>query len=347
MTLKHRRVGIAFLWVGLIVPLAILALAASVIAVWLPQTPDPAAIHWDASGPDGFGPRWMNLVIPIGLGAGLVVAFAALALFTGRFSQPAEGAATLLPRSQNPAVATRFLAAVNLGMSAMMALIALTTVGVQRGLADAHDAPDITWAMLIGFVVLASGTTLGWFLQPKSPLPNPSAGPGAAPLSLNDGARAAWFGTAVFSRSALIILGLMLFGSLALGVALLAVDQTGGWVTIGIMLALLVLVFFTVVFRVRADASGLHVRSVFGWPRYAVPADEIISVRVVTVNPLAEFGGWGIRWGVDGRFGIVLRTGEGIEVARTNGKIMVVTIDDAATAAAVLSAAASATKDHA
>ncbi len=44
--------------------------------------------------------------------------------------------------------------------------------------------------------------------------------------------------------------------------------------------------------------------------------------------------------GIDGRFGIVLRTGEGIEATREDDRVMVVTIDDAATAAAVLSAAA-------
>ena len=51
--------------------------------------------------------------------------------------------------------------------------------------------------------------------------------------------------------------------------------------------------------------------------------------------------------GIDGRFGIVLRTGEGIEVTGENGRVMVVTIDDAATAAAVLSAAALASRSAA
>ena len=65
------------------------------------------------------------------------------------------------------------------------------------------------------------------------------------------------------------------------------------------------------------------------------------------MGPFGDFGGWGIRWGIDGRFGIVLRTGEGIEVTGENGRVRVVTIDDAATAAAVLSAAALASRSAA
>jgi hypothetical protein len=60
------------------------------------------------------------------------------------------------------------------------------------------------------------------------------------------------------------------------------------------------------------------------------------------VNPLAEFGGWGWRWGADGRVGVVLRAGEGIQVTRTNGKRFVVTVDDAQTGASVLAGVRSA-----
>jgi len=77
-----------------------------------------------------------------------------------------------------------------------------------------------------------------------------------------------------------------------------------------------------------------------GWPRIEIPAAEIASVRAVRVDPFAEFGGWGYRFGVDGRRGVVLRAGDALEVARTNGRVFVVTVDDAATAASVLALAA-------
>ena len=57
---------------------------------------------------------------------------------------------------------------------------------------------------------------------------------------------------------------------------------------------------------------------------------------MTTVSPLAEFGGWGYRVGRGGRVGVVLRTGEGLQVERSGGRSFVVTIDDAATGAALL-----------
>ena len=53
---------------------------------------------------------------------------------------------------------------------------------------------------------------------------------------------------------------------------------------------------------------------------------------------MGEFGGWGLRLSVEGRFGVVLRQGEAIEVTRANGRRFLVTVDDAATGAALLQA---------
>lgn len=347
---RHART--AHLWVGLIVPLAILVVTGAVIASWLPQLPDPAATHWGGDGrPDGFGPAWVNLAVPVGLGSAIVLLFAALSWASMRMPQHEPGPAALGARSQDlseaPSFTARFLAAVSLGLSVMMSVVALAMTGSQRGLADAKDAPDIGWALLVGFVVLAAGAVLGWFVQPTPPAHELSDAPGAEPMPLAEGGRAAWFGAVTLSRSGRVALAGLLLFTFALGIVLLANGAGAGWILTGVALLLTLAVLATSVFRVRADASGLHVRSALGWPRYAVPADEISSVRAVVVNPFAEFGGWGIRWGVDGRFGIVLRTGEGIEVSRENAKTMVVTVDDAATCAAVLSAAAAQGKDSA
>ena len=78
-----------------------------------------------------------------------------------------------------------------------------------------------------------------------------------------------------------------------------------------------------------------------GLPRFTVPLADVASVSVVQIIPMAEFGGWGIRMGIDGRFGIVLHTGPAIQVVRRSGKTFVVTVDDADTGAALLTALAS------
>ena len=51
-------------------------------------------------------------------------------------------------------------------------------------------------------------------------------------------------------------------------------------------------------------------------------------------------GGWGLRVGRGGRTGLVVRSGQALEVERTGGRIVVVTVDDAARGAALLTAVA-------
>ncbi|MCI1020309.1 hypothetical protein HWD99_16915 [Microbacterium sp. C5A9] len=63
MTPEIRRARTAFWWVGVIIPLALLVLAGLVVLAWLPEVPDPAAIHWGptvqtASARDGL--RWRS-----------------------------------------------------------------------------------------------------------------------------------------------------------------------------------------------------------------------------------------------------------------------------------------------
>ena len=110
------------------------------------------------------------------------------------------------------------------------------------------------------------------------------------------------------------------------------------WLLGAVGVLLLVLAATTVAFHVRVDDSGLSVDSVLGLPRFRLRLADIASAAAVDVNPMGEFGGWGLRLSVDRRFGVVLRQGEAIEVTRGNGRRFVVTVDDAATGAALLQA---------
>jgi hypothetical protein len=89
---------------------------------------------------------------------------------------------------------------------------------------------------------------------------------------------------------------------------------------------------------VRIDENGLTARPTLGWPLYRIPLADIASAASTTVVPLGEFGGFGLRWGLGKRMGIVTRGGEGLEVQRRDGRALVVTVDDAATAAGLLTA---------
>lgn len=332
-----RRARTAFLWVGILVPLAIIAASAIVVALWLPEIPEPSAVHWSGSGPDGFGPGWTHLVLLIGVGGGMVLLFGALAWFGRTSSRRARtDASNTMPPGQWPPT-TRFLGGVNLGIAGMLSFVALVTVGVQRGLPDAADAPEIGPWVFLGFVLLAALTALGWFLQPK--VAPPAARPDAAPLPLAQSERAVWVGTATMARGGMIVLGLSLLSIVVTTVLMLVRGADSWWVTGIVTLILIGVVAGSLVFRVRITDGGIVVRSIAGWPRIEIPVGEITAVRATEVSPFGEFGGWGLRYALDGRYGVVLRGGEAVEVSRTDGRRFVVTIDDAGTAAAVLAAA--------
>jgi hypothetical protein len=141
------------------------------------------------------------------------------------------------------------------------------------------------------------------------------------------------------ARSGQIVLGIALVLMLIGTAAVVAIgDPRAMWIMIGTTLLLIVAAAAGVAFRVRVSAEGLRVRSVLGWPTTRIRLESIEKAEVVTVSPFAEFGGWGWRIAVDGRRGIVLRTGQALQVVHGGGRVFVVTVDDAATAAGLLNA---------
>jgi hypothetical protein len=120
------------------------------------------------------------------------------------------------------------------------------------------------------------------------------------------------------------------------GVALIVLI-TGEWalaLLLGVVLGFSFVAFMHFIVTVNRD--GLTVRSAIGKPRFRVPLEEVIKAEVVAVRPMREFGGFGIRGDGHGRVGVVIRTGEMLQVHRTGDRIFVVTVDDAATGAALL-----------
>jgi hypothetical protein len=103
-----------------------------------------------------------------------------------------------------------------------------------------------------------------------------------------------------------------------------------------IPLVVLVFVLGNFAWTVRVDARGVRVRSVLGFPTIAIPLDQVTSADVIEVQALAQYGGWGIRWALNRRIGVIVRSGEALEVHRAKGLDLVVTVSDAATAAALL-----------
>jgi hypothetical protein len=316
-----------FLLIGGTLPAAVTLVAVGLMVAWLPQMPPTVATHWSGGGPDGFGPAWS---VPLGtaaLGLGLVAVFTGIMLVGTRDGQ------------WGPML--RLLGALSIGINVLLIVGITWAFGAQRGLADPHDAPDIGWQLLVS-ALLAFGAGLGgWFAQPDVTTDGRTPARTVEPLDLAAGERAMWVRTTSMNRAGVVVI----IASIAvLAIATLVVALAGStawWVMLGVTVLLVLVAVTTLVFRVRVDDRGLVVRSPVGVPRYRVPLDDIAAVAVTTVHPTAEFGGWGIRLAPDGAVGIVLRAGEALQVTRRNGRRFVVTVDDAATAAALLEALSS------
>ena len=124
----------------------------------------------------------------------------------------------------------------------------------------------------------------------------------------------------------------------------MAAISTADWWLLLVPVGLIVLMGAMFSWVVRVDETGLRIRSAIGVPRTAIPLEEVAQARATTVRCFPEFGGWGWRTAMDGRTGILLRSGEALEVTRTDSSVFIVTVDDAATAASLLNSLADRTR---
>ncbi|MBX9244209.1 DUF1648 domain-containing protein [Actinotalea ferrariae] len=297
------------------VPTLLVAGAAGLTLTWRAQLPDPVAIHWGPGGADGFA----SLEVFAGLTVVGVVAMSGLMY-----------ALTVLLGGQ--AVTRRVLHAAAVWSGAFLAGVLITTVSAQRGLADASAAEPGDAAMAWALV---TATVLAGLVAALTPgdESRPAAGPvpGDAPrVALGAGEHAVWV-REVGRRTAVPAAAAALVFAVVIGAI------SGLWWFAGVLGVVLAALLVTVLrWTVTVDATGLTARSLLRRPSLRVPIDEVEHAAVVEVDPLREFGGWGLRIGRDGRTGVVLRRGTAIEVHRGGGAVVVVTAPDAATGAALL-----------
>lgn len=333
----------AYVWVGVVIPSVIMAGMIVVIATLVPRLPDPVAVHWSGSGADGFAPLWTVFVIMPAVVLGLIALFA-FGVFWAARPRDRQVWDTGAPILWGPTA--RFVGGVSLGMSAMLAFVQIASLVVQLDLADAMDAPDIGFSVLAGFGILVAFSAIGFWVQPRVRFTQLED---EEELVIDESAPDEWTGRASIATSGRVTLGIGFGVSGALFFALM-LSPSARLVSVIMLAVLAVIAVFcvlTMTMRVRADATGLTVRFLAPWPPFRCPAAEIEKVRVYEANPFAEFGGWGIRKGLDGRTGYVLRKGPAIEVTRSSGRKVVITIDDAEGAAVVLRAAAQRARNQA
>ncbi|MEV6669019.1 DUF1648 domain-containing protein [Streptomyces sp. NPDC051162] len=204
--------------------------------------------------------------------------------------------------------------------------VLLANTGVDE--ASSVTLPGTRAALAFGATALYAA--LGWAACGRSEETGtvPGSSADAARLALGDSEIAGW--TRVAGSRVLPVTGVLV---LAAGVL---VGATAGWLSALPLLLTGALLALLTGARVTADRRGLTVTpSLAPWPRLNVPLHRITEAGHRTVSPLRDFGGWGYRVR-PGASGIVLRSGDAISARLTTGSEFVVTVDDAATAAALL-----------
>jgi hypothetical protein len=89
--------------------------------------------------------------------------------------------------------------------------------------------------------------------------------------------------------------------------------------------------------KVEVREDGFFIRYGYWiYPVQKIEWDRVASVRVIQVEP-TEWGGWGYRWVPWKKAtAAVMRRGAGLRFDFANGKVFVITIDDAETALAAI-----------
>jgi hypothetical protein len=316
-TVDHRTARrdalIATIWV----PLAIIVASEVVIIIAGLNSSSPLIVHWGGNGADRTGPWWTYAILIAAIGVPIVAG-------TGFF----------LARATQLSGFNAWMPAVVVGVTVFH------TIGLGVAVVLFNHSPLVPLVPLLGGAVLGVIAALvTWRVLPhEEPLP-PSV-PRADSIPVKSTEVAAWTGRFIPPGA---LVGIIVGAIVAIVVLDLVLNITTRVHTLAIWIApaiLMIVLVSTAEFRIRASSAGLTVRSAIGWPAFRIPANDIARAGVVTIDPLADFGGWGLRWvvgpGGKGRWALASHKGEALEVVRKDGRSMVISVEDAATAAAVL-----------
>ncbi|MEU5955567.1 DUF1648 domain-containing protein [Streptomyces sp. NPDC047525] len=230
----------------------------------------------------------------------------------------------------------RGLLAVVYATAAFLAWPMGASLVASRGTADGAAAVFPLWhlAVAVGVAALAAGAGAGLarcvpLPDARSPLGADAQG-GADRIDLGRNEIAGWV-----RRTGSWMLSGMGVALAAAGIVILGLTDEGWLTPLSLFVPGLLIAAFARA-CVTVDRRGLTVSpGLVPWPRIRLPLDRIESADTRRINALADYGGWGYRI-VPGRSGIIMRSGEALVVRRANGKDFAVTVEDSATAAALL-----------
>ncbi|CCH78440.1 conserved membrane hypothetical protein [Nostocoides japonicum T1-X7] len=312
----HRTARRAALVATIWVPLAIVVVA-EVVVIGVGVTGSPRLItNWGAD-PDRSGPWWTYAILVAVIGLPVI---AIMGFFMARATRVAGTNAWM------PAIA--------------MGVTVFHAVGMGVGSVVLNASPLAPTLPLAGGALLAVATAmLTWRFLPHE-TPADETVPAADALPIRTGEVAAWTGRVELPAWFMTIIATAAGALIVLGVSLLLAIGPRLWPVLLAPTLLLAVLLVTAQFVATAGPHGFVVRSAIGWPRLRIPATDLANAGVITVDPMADFGGWGFRWVIGpthkGRWGVLTHRGPGLEVFRHDGRSIVIAVDDPGTAAAVL-----------
>jgi hypothetical protein len=283
--------------------------------------PAQVAVHWGLDGVDRVASRG-DLIAPVAIFVPLIAVLMVVALvFASRMAtHPLLG---------------RFMVALSSTVGLGVAFIPVALGIAQVEVVDVESVSVGTGLLAVGSAILAAamiGVALA-FLAPRTAVVESAFGEAPA-LALGESERASWSRSVGPSRVALGILG----AAIAVVVAVLLI--AGAPLVLTLVVSVVTAGVTGLLFwRVTVDANGITVRSALAVPRVQIRPADVVAARAIEVSPMRQFGGWGIRIGASG-WGIIVRSGSAIEVERVGKSPFIVTVDDAATGAALLTAIA-------
>jgi hypothetical protein len=264
--------------VGIALPLALAVAALLVVAVSASTLPNPVATHWGPTGaPDGYGPLWVPAALPLIVTLGYSVLVLAL----------------LRSVHDRTTVIHKLLLVTGPFVAVMVSVVVVGSVLIQRGLADASNAPSVVPVVLLACGAGLALAVLSWFALPRVSAPQEEPTVDVPTVSLTATERASWIQHAEPGRFvAAAVSGVLVLAS-ALGTVALWAAAPLPALLLYLALVLVIVLFGvgSLSWQVRIDRRGFRARSLFGWPRFTYSLSEIRSAAVVQVNPIGDFGG--------------------------------------------------------
>ncbi|MBX6385799.1 MAG: DUF1648 domain-containing protein [Microbispora sp.] len=326
MTQPHQISPAAFRTRFVLLTIAWAVLVAAVLVavppVYAPRLPDPLATHWGPSGrPNGsmpFAVFVLLLVVVWVVVAGIGIGIAA------RGRTPVRRAAR-----------TWFCAGQAWAGGLLLGLQALT---IAANLDRDHwtRAADLGWWVvpaIAGAFVLGA---LGWLAGRPGPDVAPLVPEKEPVIDLDPGKRQVWVSTTT-ARWAAWLAYVALAAAVPVAWAALSGRMPGGWHAVVplVVVGVVGLALSSVSVRVVPEALTVSIGPL-RWPLRKVRLDRVERAWVEERYP-AQVGGWGYR-GLPGRATIMIRGGECLVIRYTSGGQLGISIDDAATGAALINA---------